>query len=632
MKSLPLLLIPALLTVQFLSASEPEVRFGGRVGEVFGEMIQARANSSWARGALYDEAERAFATCYDSKSGWNVWQGEYWGKTMLSLAVAARYTGDEELKAWMAAKARAFLKAYQRPDGYIGTYHEADQIARGFNVWSRKYTLWALIEIHRLTGEREFLDAAVRLADHLIAQVERLGVGLEQAGEWHGVSAMSILKPMVELAELTGQGRYRAFCRGIVKAFSEGPANPCRILKDARRKEPIMSWYPTPTYWAKAYEIMSCLEGVVAYCRLTGEQAPLADVVAYYNHLVAEELNHLGSVGYFDHFIDARHRVNAMTELCDVIHWMRLNRELYALTGESRYADAIELAFCNAYLAGVERGGRWGAHIVRSHGTRHLSAPPQAGMFEHQCCPDNMMRALEDLTETAVTRRPDGSLAIAQFFDTDATLSNASVRIRGAYPWHGEMLTIRLDLKQPATVRLRNPAWSRHTRLDGKIAQSTNGWLTLDAPAGTTRLTLQFDLSPILHNVEAYEEPVLPSPQPNGTNVMQYTTHFMEWYTPEMANLSRTFRAMSIRRGPLVLAKSRLNGNSRSQTLHDTSLAHLDYRARLHPAPKRAANSAVPQTWRLTLTRSDREYQVEVTDFASASNINDPENWFSIWF
>ena len=74
-------------------------------------------------------------------------------------------------------------------------------------------------------------------------------------------------------------------------------------------------------------------------------------MVAFQELVSSRELNACFSVGYNDQFADAAALPNCITEPCDAIHWIRFNRDLYLIAGETKYVDAIESAFCNAYLA-----------------------------------------------------------------------------------------------------------------------------------------------------------------------------------------------------------------------------------------------------------------------------------------
>ena len=622
-----------------------DTRLLGRVGDSADACLRARAYSDWSRGPMYEECVNSFRTHWDDTDGRAGWQNEYWGKTMLCFAGAVAYTHDPSLRDWVLARAHEFVEEFQKPNGYLSTYSHEDFLRNNpdnpdarthwcFNVWGRKYTFWALIELHKATGDAKCLAAAVKMADHLIAQLSRLGLTIDKTGSWNGISSMSILRPMLELYRLTDDGRYLAFASDIVRAMDAEPNTPASIIRDAFRKEPIASWYPLPTFWAKAYEILSCLEGLVEYYRVTGEKRVFDAVMAWHRHLTDEELNPMGSAGYFDHFLNAAAHVNGITELCDVVHWIRLNRELLLLTGDAKYADLIEEAFLNAFLAGVWRDGRWGAHIIRSHGTRHLSAPAQTGMQLHQCCPDNMMRSYFDYAATQVARASDGALCVMLYTDGKVLDGGDTVEISGGYPWADGPVTVKATLAKAGKVRFRVPQWSRGaTLLLSACSQNAAGWLEVAAAAGDNAWTLHFDMAPRLVEWTGREEEIPPSPQENNDEIPEYTVHFMEWYTPEMADLSRREPAMRVMRGPLVLAKGRLAGTSREETLFASTLREQGWRAAaLRPAEHTVANAGVAQCWTLVLERGDDTREIPVADYASVSYIDDPAYWFSLWF
>ena len=623
------------------------VRLSGRAGESADTCIRARAYSDWARGEMYEECVNAFRTHYDDQGSASWWQNEYWGKTMLCYAEAAKYTQDPALKAWIVEKTHAFLKEFQKPNGYLSTYAKEDFLRKNpespdakthwcFNIWGQKYTLWALVDIHAATGDKTALDGAVKLLDHLIAQLKRLNLTIDKTGSWNGVSSMSILRPVLELHRIAGKAEYRALADEIVRAMDREPYGPGSLIHNAFRKEMIHTWYPEPGFWAKAYEIQSCLEGLVDYYRLTGEKRVLDAVLAFYGHLEREEMNPMKSAGHFDHFWHAADQLNGMTELCDVTHWIRLNRELLLVTGDAKYADRIDEAFHNAFLAGVTRDGRWGAHIVRSHGSRHFWAPPQTGMFHHQCCPDNMMRTYFDFADSIGGLSGDGTLWVALYSDATAKLPGATLSISGGYPYADTPVVVSVTRATAGKVRFRVPAWSKTFTVNGQARTAEKGWCTVEAPAGASAWTLGFDMSArVVPWTRTHGKRVPPSPSAHSlTDVGGYTVHFMEWYSPEMVGLCRNYPGVQVMRGPLVLAKGRLAGTAKADTFFSFARENgmNGWTAKLNPLPAGTGTAGVPRAWSLTMKRGVEERTVPVSDYASLSNIDDPTNWFSLWF
>ena len=621
-------------TDAYFPVGNANCRLGGRPGELMQRAMHRRVFSKDARTTIYDEAENAFATHWDSSHCG--WQNEYWGKTMLSVAGAIEATGDKALAAWALDKTHAFLKKYQRADGYLSTYEDSSHLRTKpeskdpnehwcHNIWGQKYTLWGLLELHRVTGDKTCLDAAERMADHIIANLRKLNKRLVDTGSWCGISSLSILKPILQLYRLRPKMEYLALAEQAVRATDvDGKDRPVQnVIHDAMTDAKIKDWYDNPYILAKSYEIMSYFEGVADYHRLVGDVRSFAATKAFYNHLVREELNAMRCVGYFDHFLNARSRVNGMVELCDIVHWIRLNRELYLLTGKAEHLDRIEEAFYNAFLPGVAPDGSWGAHIVRSHGTRHLSAPEQTGMKYHQCCPDNMLRTFYDFAGLVAAELPHGGVAVNFYCDAVVRLPSARLSIEGGYPV-SDSFRIRVTTEKAMKLRLRVPMWSPTFRLDDNSVTGADGWHDLELPDGETVLTVAFDFAPRIVDSSVWEDDI--------SRDAFYTVKRMTWLTPEMESLVRQEPAATIMRGPILLAKGRAAGTTRAETFFFNSINARGFRAELRPAILRADNALCWGSWTLDLVRGNQRHMVPVADFWSVSCANDPENWFSLWF
>jgi len=615
-----------------------DIRLSGYVADKMGALFRERFMTEFARTAIYDEAENAFRTHYDDlhTKGMGWWQGEYWGKTMLSAAEVFSHTRDEGLKAFILNKAHRFLTDHQRPDGYIGSYKDA-RFVRVFNrlemqswcwnVWGRKYTIWALYDIYRQTGDRACLDAAVKSMDQMLAMLKELNLRISETGSFYGMPSCSILKPLLLLYRETGKPEYLAAARGIV-ADLDRPGHPQRnIIADAFGDRPIHEWHPEPFFWAKAYETMSCMEGLVEYHRVTGELRPLEAVKRLHAKLVSNELNPMGGVGYFDHFVDGGHRPNAMTEPCDVTHWIRVNRELYLLTGDARYLDFVEKAFYNAFLASVYRDGKWGAHAVRSHGRRHRTAPSQVGMKYHQCCIDNMPRTFIDWIATQIGVRGDGTVDVNFYSDMTAAQDGVSVSIRGNYPV-SDAVDVRIVADRARKARFRVPGWSRMIKVNG--ADARGPWYEVDVPAGESVWHLAFDMTPEVVSTYA-QNTVYSTDWFYGKAMGDWLVNVFESAdeNPEMKGLSRSEGAAFVMRGPLLLARCTRAGGSPDEILKVGKTAnHGGFAAQATPRP----NANVWGAWTLTLKAGKDERQAAVADYASSADTDDAANAFSIWF
>ena len=500
--------------------------------------VEERVLSQRAKGEYYDEAANAFRTHYDDNGSW---QGEYWGKTMLGAAATAALRRDRDLGEWIVRKAVAFVDEFQRPDGYICTYSDENAIGPNpdgserfcWNLWSRKYTLWALLEASRLAesdpelakrvpgAAEKLLGAARRLMDHWIGQMEKGKVKIDKPGYFAGIPSMSVLKPLMLLYRRTGEKKYLDYARSLVAIWER-----------------------------EGYE------GVLDFADATGDKR-LVDAVRNVADLLDRyESNPFGSVGYFDHFSAAKECPNATTEVCDVIHWMRLNRALFLATGDARCIDRIENAYLNGFLPAIFNDGTWACHATRSHGTRQFAAPHQVGMKFHQCCVDNAPRVPLDLYESAAATATDGTVLALLYFRGDYALGGG---VRYRVPDNDLLagrLRVAVESREPCRVRFRAPPWAEDFRVDGRPADA-DGWARAEAGAGETEFTLTYRPRVVLHEWKTRE-----GADPRAELFEQVKE------TPEMAGLARREGGVYLTYGPFLLAKSTLTGASREECLN----------------------------------------------------------------
>ena len=608
------------------------VRLQGYQAKKLERMLDARVRGFDAKGRIYDEAVNAFRTNYDDSDapgkepwmkGLGLWQGEYWGKTMLSAAGASEYANDYALKQWLRWQALAFVREFQHEDGYLGTYRNPDFIgvkgADGkevfcWNLWGRKYTLWALIELARVARAPGLLTAARRMMDHEIAQLDRLGVSLTDTGFFAGLPSMSVLKPLMLLYAATKETRYLDFARGIVSDWKRDGNPVPNLISNSFSDKPIHAWYPDPDRWAKAYEMMSCLEGLIEWSAQTGDVEALEAVKRIVAKIEKDEMNALYSVGFFDHFSHAAACCNAMTEPCDVVHWIRLNRELFRVTDDPHYLDNLEKAYLNAFLAGVYRDGKWGAHAVRSHGSRHRAAPCQVGMTVHQCCVDNMPRTFKDVSDTVVTQTSDGTWSVNLYGDAEFCRGDFHVKIEGGYPFR-DAVSVTVRAATPGRIRLRVPDSFDEMRVDG--VRVKGGWHEVPYDGGERTFAVSFVRTPRISRM----------PFAVAGDVREKKFETVD-ETPEMKGMSRTEPGLRITYGPIVLAKGLYAGTKRDDVFRNQLGEGVDWKLSALPG----CGHDTDGSWLLQMERGGEKRTIPVSDFASVADRDDPANRFSIWF
>ena len=606
---------------------------GGFAGKRADALLEGRVFSRHAREDVMDEAVHAFETHYDDthKPGSGYWQGEYWGKTMLGHVGAMRFGRRDEVSDYVLKQVDRLVSAHMAPDGYLGTYKDPRFVVRGWNLWGRKYTLWALLEAYEATGERKALDAAVRTMDQIIAMLDDMKLSMRETGSFNGLASCSIMCPLVKLYRHVPKPEYRRFMDSIVKEWEREDGAKPNLIANALSGRPVHEWYPSPVVWAKSYEMMSCFEGLVAYAGLVGlaGERALSAAVRFADLLAEHEANAVGAVGYYDHFTHAAANPNATVEMCDVVYWMRLCHALYRATGETRHLDRAEKAFCNAYLAGIHRSGTWGAFSVRAHGSRHGTAPMEINMRHHVCCVDNAPRGFYDFADNAVVRC-GGVVEVNHYLPFRTDLGDGvEVRIEGNYPVSEDA---RINVKSPVPVKLslRVPGWCGRMEVDGREVVAQNGRVSLEAGAGAS-LAVRFAMpARIVHRPDV-GPPALASGHEcdgKGNDGALFLFELPKRF-PEMRGLGRSGMAAYVMRGPLILAKSsRLGLVEREIFAPGTVNGDSAWSAEAKPS----GAEGFWGVWELTLRKGGETRTVKVCDFASASSDDDWQGGFSVWF
>ena len=506
---------------KLITLAPQNVHMMGENGRIIDRFLYHRATSDAARHHIYLEAENALMFPYDDRlnNGSGVWQGEFWGKWMLTAALTAEYTRNDELRNFIH---RAALRvcATARPDGYIGTYENASAMlenkaaiawAAGCNwsVWCRKYTLWGLLEAYRLSEDPVVLHAARGMVDHLMVSLQRQHLALGQTGCVVGFASCSILKPLLLLYRYTEEARYLAFAREICDAWESDPQTPPAILYHALRDEPVHTWYPNPQSWAKAYEMTSCLEGILEMYRVTGEEKYLRAVVLVWGQLRRHEKNAIRSVGFIDKYNRGADRVNCMSEPCDAIHWCRLCLDLLRITGEAKYAVEYADVFYNALLASTTPEGDWGPCRMRSS-YRHIYAWEQSEFYLNHCCVNNLGRAFVDTASFAVMQDASRQEIFVHLYDAgqyhlvDARGERVLVTIRGHFLDTGTAtVAVKVEGADAVKVHLLFPEWGPATQVRRNGAVLPGGvpgeYLRAEADGGTiTEFQFDFDMHPRL--------------------------------------------------------------------------------------------------------------------------------------
>lgn len=608
------------------------VHLEGRVEEKMQVFFKERIFSDFAEQYILPEAENALKNQLDDSTPIGYWQGEFWGKLIISACRVQRYTGDAELKEKIKNSAYRVIKL-ARDDGYINSYKNSANVFPpdeetamklvgwkcdwNWNVWCRKYTLWGLYEAAELLDDKNILDAAEKNALQLCRELKEKNIKISDTGtkQFLGLPSGSILKPIVLIYKKTGNVELLEFAKEIAGEWEDGKLP---MIKLGLKNIPLHEWQEEPRFWAKAYELMSCLDGIIELYRETGEKKYPEAVKNIWAQIACHEKDGVFSVGFNDHFAQAELLINSLSEPCDVIHWMRITSELYRETGDVAYMHAMEMTFYNAFMASFTADGKWGARCVRSSGM-HFWAEPQCGFKYNHCCVDNMPRGYINFVETAVCVN-NNDVYINHYCPLSADSCGFKVEISDGYLTEGK-IKIKFESDFCRKVFFRIPPFTGKNARLGDMKKLTAGeYAGIEIPAGESEIYADFDFA--LRTL-SFDFPV-PETLPNDWR----TNNWRNEYRPEglksmpldsMVNYS----GVRLLYGPILLARSKKVGEA--DIIAQTNIRADD---RLQATNIRCDSESI---LKLDTEKDGRKFTL--IDFASADDTqNEDTEYFNIYF
>lgn len=404
---------------------------------------------------------------FRSRPGSHPWIGEHVGKWLHAACLLWLWTKDERLRQKIDRVA-AGLMATQGADGYLGTYVPEKRFGlypeADWDVWVHKYCLIGLLSYHGISGDERAL-AACRRAVECMAAVFPAKRSILKAGTHVGMAATSVLEPVVLLYRATGEKRYLDFASSIVRSWDEegGP----RVLSAMLAEKTVLA-----VGNRKAYEMLSNYVGLCELYRATGTAAYRQAAELAWDDVAAKRLYITGGSSSGERFQPDGHLPNGagahIQEMCVTTTWMQLCWQLFRLTGEEKYAAALEQVLFNETLGAQKPDGSGYSYFTPLEGTKPFAAdyPGASGM---DCCNSSGPRAL-GLAPTFLGTTGAEGFRINTFAPAAWRIGirgvPVTVRLASRFPADGEG-TIEVDPAQQVAFRLalRVPRWADSPRV-----------------------------------------------------------------------------------------------------------------------------------------------------------------------
>ena len=460
---------------------------------------------------MWQKCVQIFREHIDGDTIWKyTWRGEFWGKMMRGAAMVVKYTQDDGMYRILEASVRDILTTADE-QGRISGYSLEQEFTR-WDLWGRKYVMLGMMYFMEICRDEalnaEMLAAMRRHADYIVAHVGgENGPDIRTCSKhWEGLNSCSILEPMVRLYRLTGDKKYFDFAEYII---STGFIQSANLIELAYADEVTPHEYPV----VKAYEMMSCFEGLLQYYYVTGVEKYKTALLNFGRRIMEGEISIIGCSGctheLFDHTAVRQTQTDyegIVQETCVTVTWMKFAMAMLELSGDVAYADHIEQSYYNAYI------GAFNTHrVARIESSKE--GLPQVLPFDsysplvsnrrgrkvggyniftdktyYGCCACIGAAGAGTFPQVALMKNEKGLVFNLYEQGTVEALTLAgkalSVQMDTAYPYDGNIkLTLTLEAPESFDLVFRVPAWCEGATLTakGKTESVAAGYATVNA-------------------------------------------------------------------------------------------------------------------------------------------------------
>ena len=530
------------------------------------------------------------------------WRGEYWGKMMRGACLTYSYTKNPDLYKTLTDTVEDLLTC-QESDGRMSSYARFHQY-QNWDMWCRKYALLGMQYFLEICTDD---DLVKRIVASMRAQVDCM---MKDVGDgdgkmeitatsdfWRGLNASSILEPIVRLYNITGEKKYLDFATHIVNCGGTEVENLFQLAYED-------DLYPYQYPMTKAYEMISCFEGLLEYYRATGEEKYKTSVVNFANKILETEITIIGSCGctheLFDNaFVRQANTTNGPSqETCVTVTLMKFMYQLTLLTGDTKYVDVFETALYNAYFGAINT-----EHIIEYAALYQLpGCIPEALPFGsyspltadvrgkdvgglklmadrhfYGCCASIGSAGNGLIPKMALMTAKDGFLMNLYIDGTVQSKTPENTPITfitdTQYPVYGDVkVTLKLDKSENFKISFRIPEWSKDTKIsvNGETVAVTDGKITIEREWN--------DGDEIALSLDMRTRAVYPTPYGSRvlmTKAVMKTDFYMVNVFDKEDPIARNHIALL--RGPVVLAQeNRLGYNVDDAVTIDVKDGYVD--------------------------------------------------------
>jgi DUF1680 family protein len=415
-------------------------------------------------------------------------------KTLEAVAALYAATKDKKLDAMMDEAIAVIAKA-QKEDGYIYTKSIIEQKKTGqakmfddklsFEAYNFGHLMTAACVHYRATGKTSLLNIAKKATDFLIGFYNNATP--EQA---RNAICPSHYMGITEMYRTTGEKKYLDLVKKLIdiRGMSEGSDDNSDRLPFRQMKEVN----------GHAVRANYLFAGVADLYAETGDQTLLSTLDLMWDNVVNEKMYITGGCGALydglsmeglSYKPDSIQKIQqaygkdyqlpnktAHNETCANIGNVLWNWRMLQVTGESKYADIVELELYNSVLSGISLDGNKFFYTNPLAASKDYpydlrwSGGRQKYISKSNCCPPNVIRTIAEVSDYMYSIAKDGLYVNLYGGNELSTKLKDGTPIKleqqTNYPWDGKItITIKEAITRPTTFYLRIPGWCKQYKL-----------------------------------------------------------------------------------------------------------------------------------------------------------------------
>ena len=410
-------------------------------------------------------------------------------KVLEGMAYSYSVSKDDAMRRQMDTLI-SYIGAAQQPDGYLYTpftlrcqdysniwctydRERYDNLSSSHEFYNMGHMYEAAVAHFIATGQRNFLDIAIRSADHIYGL---FGPGKTEAMPGHEEIEIGLLK----LYRVTGDDRYLELAKTFMDRRGHGIMNGNPYYQDHK---PVVEQTEALGHAVRANYLFTAMAD---YANLTGDKAYGAAVDSLWENVAGRKLYVTGGMGavpsreaYGD---DWQLPNDGYAETCASIAGVYWNQRMFLLHGDAKYIDVLERILYNGLISGISLDGTkfFYPNILSTENVEEGYNSGHTGRsewFNCSCCPTNDVRFISSLPGYVyAVKGCDIYVNLYVAGDADINVAGRKVHLiqHTDYPWNGET-NIETDTSGQYALLLRVPGWAHNKPVPSSLYSYTDG-------------------------------------------------------------------------------------------------------------------------------------------------------------